>query len=223
MSRWLDREEERPESAGRPDALSRSGAEKRPRKENSAEGPKDFGENRRERIRHRDLEYLLRPSAVAAMEEVGRFRVLDASDLVAGLYDLQVGEALADVRNLRDQGLLQSVAFRSAGGNQKLVYTLTEAGHDFVTSRRSDSGQVYWGGIVKPAELEHDALLYRAFVRERSRIGEEGGTVKRVVLDYELKGRHFSRVNKAGRGDAYPGRSKPNPPANFTCPLLTAT
>jgi hypothetical protein len=203
MSRWLDREEEKPDSAGLLDGLSRSGADKRPRKDEGDDGPKGFGENRRERIRHRDLEYMLRPSAMAAMEDVGRFRVIDASDLIASVYDLQVGEALADVRSLREQNLLSSVSFRGANGEQRLVYTLTEAGHDFVRSRSAHPDQVYWSGIVKPAELEHDALLYRAFVYERSRIREEGGTVKRIVLDYELKGRHFSRVNKSERGEAY--------------------
>src|SRR6266516_1566890 len=107
MSRWLDREEERPEGSDRLDGLSRSGADKRPRSENGSAGLKRFGENRRERIRHRDLEYTLRPSAVAAMNDLGLFRVIDASDLVAGLYEKEVSEALVDFRLLHKQGLVR--------------------------------------------------------------------------------------------------------------------
>ncbi len=203
MSRWLDREEEKPESSSGLDGLSRTGSEKRPRSETSDEGLKGFGENRRERIRHRDLEYVLRPSALAAMDEIGRFRVIDASDLVTGLYSKEVAEELVDFRALQDQGLVRIVSFRGSKGVEKRAITLTAAGRDLITSRGAELKQVYWSGIVKPAEIEHDILLYRAYVRERGRISHDSGKVSRVVLDYELKRKHFAKVNKPEAREKY--------------------
>src|SRR5207249_3230319 len=52
-------------------------------------------------------------------------------------------------------------------------------------------------------ELEHDVLLYRAYLHEERRLQGEGSTVKRVVLDYELKRDHFKRVNKPKPGQPY--------------------
>ena len=45
---------------------------------------------------------------------------------------------------------------------------------------------------MKPAEVRHDAAIYRMYQAERERIESAGGSVKRVVLDYELKQKVFS-------------------------------
>ena len=46
-------------------------------------------------------------------DEIGRFRVIDGSDLVAGLYGKDVREALLDLRALQDQGLARSPSGRA--------------------------------------------------------------------------------------------------------------
>jgi hypothetical protein len=40
---------------------------------------------------------------------------------------------------------------------------------------------------VKPQEVAHDAALYLMFQAEAAEIEKRGGTICRVVLDYELK------------------------------------
>jgi hypothetical protein len=137
------------------------------------------------------------------MNALGQFRVVDASDLVAGVYRKEVSEAVADLRSMHAQGLIRSVSFRSSSGSERRVHTLTPVGRELVSALSPDVKQVYWSGIVKPAELEHDVLLYRAYIRERSRIRQVGFSEKRVVLDYELKRKHFARVNKPGAGTSY--------------------
>lgn len=51
---------------------------------------------------------------------------------------------------------------------------------------------------MKPAEVRHDAAIYRMYQVERQRIENAGGSVRRVVLDYELKQRVFSTLNQDG-------------------------
>jgi hypothetical protein len=66
-------------------------------------------------------------------------------------------------------------------------------------------------GIQKPRELSHDSRIYRAYLRAESRIRENGGRVRRVVIDHELK-RDYQRFLHEGHHerpvrDGRPGRS----------------
>lgn len=203
MSRWLDREEEKQESSSSfLEGLSRSGGEARPRVTTDLQVQKGFGENRRERIVLKDREYRVRASEFEALTVLGRFRVADASDMVRGVYNKDVQLAIADFRSLYEQKLIAWFSFKSAKGNDIRVYTLTPEGRALLTGRSSGE-QRFYAGIVKPAECEHDILLYRAYLREEDRLKDEGSVIKRVVLDYELKGKHFSWVNKPGDGQTY--------------------
>jgi hypothetical protein len=56
-------------------------------------------------------------------------------------------------------------------------------------------------GLVKPKEQAHDTALYRVAEAEGQRIARAGGTVRRVVLDAELKGQVASKRNRPGAGD----------------------
>jgi hypothetical protein len=56
--------------------------------------------------------------------------------------------------------------------------------------------QQFYSGFVKPAEVRHDAAIYRMYQAERRRIEGAGGTVRRVVLDYELKHKVYSQLNR---------------------------
>lgn len=204
MSRSLDRdeprEEEKLESSGGPEGLARSGGEKRPRVTTDEDAPKSFGENRRERIVVRDHEYRIRSSEDKTLRELGQFRIIREDDLVRGVYGDQDGLARSDLRSLRQQGLIRSINFRQPSPTR--VHTLTGNGYNLVTARSGDP-RFYYFGIVKPAEVEHDSLLYRAYLRERDHIQENGGTIKGIVLDSHLKGEHFRRLNKSGQRDSY--------------------
>lgn len=50
---------------------------------------------------------------------------------------------------------------------------------------------------MKPREVAHDAAIYRLYPTEAAHIEGEGGRVKRVVLDFELKKRVYSPLAKA--------------------------
>jgi hypothetical protein len=206
MSRWLDREEEKPgEDSGMLDGLSRSGGEKRTRTPEEDEAPKDFGGNGWERVVVRSREYRVRPSQIEGLRTIGSFRVVDSVDLVRGTYGGRTELARADVRSLERQGLLRSVSFLARDGKPRKIHTLTRQGHTLAKDR-TDSGQELHWGFLKPAEVEHDSLLYRAFLRESQRIHGNGGTVKRVALDTELKSKYFSRVYRKDGPESYRAR-----------------
>jgi hypothetical protein len=201
MSRSLDREEQKSDSSSGFEALSRSGGENRPRA-SAPEETEGFGDNQRERVAFRDREYRIRPSEDAVLNELGRFRIIREDDLVRGIYGNQKALAASDLRSLRQQGLLRSITFQGLSNAPTRIHTLTGAGYDLVNSRGSGAQFYYWGA-VKPAEVQHDALLYRAYLHERDRIRDGGFTIKRIVLDSELKRNHYSRINKPAARASY--------------------
>jgi hypothetical protein len=203
VSRGRDREDEKPES-GTETSLSRSGGgqEKRERAAPAATEAGEFGENKRERISLRGREYWVRPSQREAMFDVGVFRAVDVEDLKQGIYGGKAELSSADVRSLIDQKLARGLWMRGKDGASRQILSLTEEGVRLLKSRdprieRED--QVVYSGHVKIAELEHDSLLYRAYLLEKARLGNEGGSIRRVVLDYELKKALFSRPQKHTR------------------------
>jgi hypothetical protein len=75
------------------------------------------------------------------------------------------------------------------------VLALTRPGRTFL--KRDAGNQALYDGFVKPREIVHDAALYRMFQKEVERIERDGGRVRRVILDYELKKRAYSPLAKA--------------------------
>jgi hypothetical protein len=62
--------------------------------------------------------------------------------------------------------------------------------------------QALYDGFLKPKELAHDCELYRLYQKLASEIGRNGGTVRRVVLDYELKEELYRDLNKLGPAES---------------------
>jgi hypothetical protein len=64
--------------------------------------------------------------------------------------------------------------------------------------------QAFYTGLKKPRELIDDARLYRAYRPTEERLCDQGGRVRRVVLDYELKRdyQRFRYERKRGRKDS---------------------
>lgn len=205
MSRWLDREEEKP-SGGMETGLSRGGGGKESRERAPSAGSEaaEFGENRRERVVFRDREYRLRASEHEALFAIGVFRAVDFEALMTGLYRSDDRLAAADLRSLVEQGLVQGgVWVLTEEGHARQILTLTERGASVV--RRRDprvefENQIVYSGHAKIAELRHDSLLYRAFAVEKERLRENGSSVRRVVLDYEIKKEVFSRQQREKAG-----------------------
>ncbi len=68
------------------------------------------------------------------------------------------------------------------------MVTLTEEGRNVLlrTGQFRHDQEIY-AGLVKPREAEHDAQVYRAYLKEWERIERDGGSNPRIVLDFELK------------------------------------
>jgi hypothetical protein len=194
MSRWGERDEREQEGVGVADGLSRSGGESRPRTAEHKPSDTGFGTNRREPILLRERSVDIRSSERATLTTLGRFRVVNAEDLVSDLYRDDRRLAQADFEALRRQGLIQSATLRDAWGRKIRLLTLTKDGHDVARSQAGSCERLYWG-FVKPAEALHDSRFYRAFRHEERKLATDGHSVKRVVLDYELKGLYFARLN----------------------------
>ena len=60
-----------------------------------------------------------------------------------------------------------------------------------------DVGQEYYAGWVKPAEVWHDASLFRMCWEMESELGREGSHIQRIVLDDELKARAYEALHDA--------------------------
>lgn len=131
--------------------------------------------------------------------DVGRFRTISASDLSAARYGKRASLMQRDIKHLVKDGIVEqrTVPVDSKGATLT-VLTLTRKGRDIVRrSMTTESGQAIYHGFVKPREVVHDAALYKMFQAEAGRIERNGGRVRRVVLDYELKKRAYSPLAKA--------------------------
>jgi hypothetical protein len=131
------------------------------------------------------------------MEDIGKFRTIAMEDLV-NRYGGNAGRMRQDVRSLAAQGLVQRRPVWLSPRNEKLtVLVLTRAGKDLLEQAPSrDTSQTLYAGFVKPAEVAHDAAIYRMFQAEARRIEQDGGRVRCVVLDYELKQKVYSPLAK---------------------------
>jgi DNA-binding MarR family transcriptional regulator len=143
---------------------------------------------RRELVRERERVYEINGDESRMLATVGAFRVVPESDLL----DPQEGgrDSRRSLQRLEDEGLIR----RSRLSPDDRVVTLTDRGRDLLEanrrerpSRAHEPRQTFYVGLRKPRELTHDAQIYRAYERAEARLRAEGGRVRRVVLDYELK------------------------------------
>jgi hypothetical protein len=136
----------------------------------------------------RDHAYLLRPSEVASLTDIGTFRVIAPDDLAKHVYTGDRDRMEGDIRRLKAQSLVTENTVAISGRKAFRVLTLTKAGKRLVRSANHvDENQALYHGLRKPREVKHDAALYRLYQKEAARIRNTGGTPTRVVLDYELK------------------------------------
>lgn len=120
----------------------------------------------------RDREYTLRGSESRSLATVGAFRVMPAREL-RDHADRPANPRDGDLRHLREQGLIETV--RIPGYRDQVV--LADRGRDLLEANRDldrDTGQTFHAGLKRERELEHDAQLYPAYVREAERFEESG-------------------------------------------------
>ena len=208
-SRWDD-DRDRTQSADR-DWGGRSGRDADHPRGGSERSPftRDLdlpGGDERERVRVRGRDYDLDGADTEALATIGAFRVVQVEDLRDAL-EAGPSDATHDQRTgrLQDEGLLERIPL---DGRERDVVVLTDHGRELLEAHRlgrpDAPGQAFYAGLRKPRELSHDAQVYRAFRRAEERIRGQGGRVRRVVLDYELK-RHyqcFLQERNRGRADS---------------------
>ena len=136
----------------------------------------------------RDRGYFLRDSEMHSLEEIGKFRVIAATDLMKFAYSGDRERMEKDIRDLARQSLLSDRTLEISQKKILRVVTLTKAGHRLLKKNSQlPNDQPIYHGLVKPREVKHDAYLYRLYQKEVARIERGGGKPIRVLLDYELK------------------------------------
>ena len=161
----------------------------------------------REIVWDRNRHYTLRGSETRTLATVGSFRVVSAHDLRdhnGHPLDLRQG----DLRPLCEEGLVRTVPLE---GRKDVAVVLTDRGRDLLNGHRVERShdsqerhQTFYAELKKPREVEHDAQLYSAYVREAERLQERGARIERAVLDYELKQEYqrFLQERNTGRSDS---------------------
>ncbi len=157
-------------------------------------------EHSQRRTRDREHEpvgrYRLSRDETETLRDVGRFRVVRTEDLQRFRYEGNASAMRQDLRSLQAQGLLKQTPFLDRGKKSSVV-ALTKEGQRLL---RKDSGiasgQAVYAGLVKPREAPHDAAIYRMYQAEAAAIRARGGTIKRVILDYELKRKVYAPLAK---------------------------
>jgi hypothetical protein len=149
-------------------------------------------------VRERDRVYEINGTESRMLATVGAFRVVAESDLHDCRDDTRKSQ-----RHLEQEGLLRTFPFSS----DDRAVVLTDCGRDLLEASRYERDgrsheprQTFWAGLKKPRELTHDASVYRAYQRTEERLRGEGGRVRRVVLDYELKRDYQRFLHERNRG-----------------------
>lgn len=128
---------------------------------------------------HGDL-YELNGDDARLLATVGAFRVASERDLEHCLG------AADSLNHLREERLTHSVQV----GPDARAEVLTERGRDVLEESRRDrdgDGQAFYAEVGRPRELQHDAQLFRAYLKVEEGIHERGGSVDRVVLEVDLR------------------------------------
>jgi hypothetical protein len=157
----------------------------------------------RTEILDRDRSYLLRPSEIHTLTEVGKFRVVAVEDIAKHAYAGDRSRLESDLRNLIHQRFVERRDTSVLKKESQQVLALTKKGKRLI--RRNGfvpDGQAIYSGFVKPKEADHDAALYHLYHKAADEIERKGGKVLQVQLDYELKEKLYRKLGQAqARGE----------------------
>lgn len=149
-------------------------------------------------VRERDRVYEINGTESRMLATIGAFRVVAQSDLHDGREETSRAQ-----RHLEQEGLLH----KSPLSSDDRAVVLTGRGRDFLEANRyerhersHEPRQEFYAGLKKPRELTHDTRVYRAYERAEERLRGQGGRVRRVVLDYELKRDYQRFLHERNRG-----------------------
>jgi len=138
-------------------------------------------------------------SELETLRDIGRFRIIALADLARQRYQGNTGQMDQDLRSLKAQNLIQRRTLWTGGRAERLaVVALNKPGKNLLRDNGGLSpAQAVYAGLVKPAEVAHDAAIYRMYHAEARKIEQAGGRISRIVLDYELKKNVYSPLAKA--------------------------
>jgi hypothetical protein len=154
----------------------------------------------REEVRYGRNRYEWSETERVVIREVGRFRTLDEQDVERVFYPSNPKRFQADLDHLSKQGLLlrRSVSVGKQGEIRRVVVLSKRAKRLAQHHRLAPEGQALYAGFVKPAEVSHDASIYKMYGAEAAGIEAAGGRIDRVVLDFEFKKKIYGELNKKG-------------------------
>ena len=132
------------------------------------------------------------------LELLGTFRVVSRRRLVEHCFHAHPFAASRVLPALEAEGLI-AVRTVPVGATGYQVMSLTGTGQDRATigarKRRRELGeddeddpQRYWRGLSDVRQLAHDARVFEAVMQDTEPIRREGGRVRRVRLESELRG-----------------------------------
>src|SRR5205807_8268392 len=192
MDRSIPNDRREPEITGQEVRANSPSRQQEPRARSDSERP-------RPAVERPAREYRLSDSERRTMAEIGRFRTLSMEDLARERYQGSTAKMRQDVRQLSSQRLIQTRSLWLGKERDRLVVvTLTRKGKK-VLERSGEQGTFY-AGFVKPREMAHDTAIYRMYQVEAARIAKEGGQIRRITLDYELKRKVYSPLAKESPG-----------------------
>ena len=173
--------------------------------------PREAPDSRRTQRKHIPTQAIgmqLRPEERKTMLELGRFRVVRIDDLADTVYGGKQRVLREDLSYLRSKSLVETrhVNLRRDGKRRHIdrieVATLTKDGRAWLRkSGEVPAEQTVYAGFVKPREIEHDSLIYRAYRKEAEKIAGQGGTNLRVKLDFEIKANVQKAIYAVGKAD----------------------
>lgn len=142
----------------------------------------------RHEIPGRDRSYRLSDDELRTLRTVGSFRTVNAKDLPQD-----------QTKHLIGSGLMEKSTVTRSDWSRMEVVVLSREGERLLTDQQPiGEEQRFHSGLVKIRELEHDAAIYPAYREAADAIERAGGTVDRVVLDYEFKSVINSEMNRGG-------------------------
>ena len=133
-----------------------------------------------------------------ALDDIATYRVVSVRDLVEHRFGGNAFAARKGIDALKNDGLLCEHTIRVKSGKTFQVLFASQKGRHKAWGNRKHSSQRYWSGLAKPSEIRHDATVYRAARSEIAKLEKAGSSVKRIQLDYEMKGR-VSKIAERAR------------------------
>lgn len=125
------------------------------------------------------------------LEMLGTYRVVSRRAIVEYAFDGHPFAASRTLASLERRGLVDvSLIPRGRGGYQ--VFSLTGLGRDQIAAKRrrrsaDRDSQRFWSGFGDVRQLAHDHRVFEAVMQDTDQVRAEGGRIRRVRLEPELR------------------------------------